>query len=61
MIPDASPVTQAALGTLFTWGLTAAGAALAIVIEGQQVCDFHHDEPFYHSTTTTLSSFRESC
>lgn len=37
MIPDYSPVLQAFLGTLFTWGLTAAGAALVICIRGSQV------------------------
>ena len=37
MIPGVSPVTQAFLGTLFTWGLTALGAALALVIRGNQV------------------------
>ena len=37
MIKDASPVTQALLGTLMTWGLTAAGAAVAYFIKGSQV------------------------
>lgn len=37
MLKDYSPITQALLGTLFTWALTAAGAALVIVIRGQQV------------------------
>ncbi|KAF3853210.1 hypothetical protein F7725_013898 [Dissostichus mawsoni] len=32
-----SPVTQALLGTLFTWGLTAAGAALVFVFSSRQV------------------------
>ncbi|KAL6475038.1 hypothetical protein MHYP_G00160780, partial [Metynnis hypsauchen] len=36
MIPDRSPVIQALLGTLFTWGLTAAGAALVFVFSGGQ-------------------------
>uniref|UniRef100_A0A8C7WGV1 Zinc transporter ZIP11 n=1 Tax=Oncorhynchus mykiss TaxID=8022 RepID=A0A8C7WGV1_ONCMY len=31
MLPGYSPVTQALLGTLFTWGLTAAGACLLTV------------------------------
>ncbi|CAL7941217.1 unnamed protein product [Xylocopa violacea] len=36
MLRDSSPITQALLGTLFTWALTAAGAALVIVIRGKQ-------------------------
>ncbi|XP_017767289.1 PREDICTED: zinc transporter ZIP11 isoform X2 [Eufriesea mexicana] len=36
MLKNYSPITQALLGTLFTWALTAAGAALVIVIRGQQ-------------------------
>ncbi|KAL6262191.1 hypothetical protein P5V15_007288 [Pogonomyrmex californicus] len=36
MLKDHSPVTQALLGTLFTWALTAAGAALVVVIRGKQ-------------------------
>ena len=37
MIEGASPVTQALLGTLMTWGLTALGAAVAFFIKGSQV------------------------
>ncbi|XP_051523258.1 zinc transporter ZIP11-like isoform X1 [Myxocyprinus asiaticus] len=36
MIPGVSPVVQALLGTLFTWGLTAAGAALVFVFSSRQ-------------------------
>ncbi|XP_049320773.1 zinc transporter ZIP11 isoform X2 [Astyanax mexicanus] len=36
MLPDHSPVVQALLGTLFTWGLTAAGAALVFVFSSRQ-------------------------
>ncbi|XP_031782366.1 zinc transporter ZIP11 isoform X2 [Nasonia vitripennis] len=36
MLKDYSPVTQALLGTLLTWGLTAAGAAVVVVIRGKQ-------------------------
>jgi len=36
MIKGTSPVTQALLGTLMTWGLTAAGAAVAFFIKGNQ-------------------------
>ena len=32
-----SPLWQAAMGTLFTWGLTAAGSALVFVFSGRQV------------------------
>ena len=41
MIKDASPVTQALLGTLMTWGLTAAGAAVAFFMKGDQVCTMY--------------------
>lgn len=36
MIQGYGPVMQAFLGTLFTWGLTAAGAALVLIIRGSQ-------------------------
>ena len=36
MIKEASPVIQALLGTLLTWGLTALGAAVAFFIKGNQ-------------------------
>jgi hypothetical protein len=37
MIQGYGPVTQALLGTLLTWGLTAAGAACVIFLRGNQV------------------------
>jgi len=37
MLEGYSPVSQALLGTLFTWGLTAAGAAMVFVFSGRQV------------------------
>lgn len=37
MLEGYSPVGQALLGTLFTWGLTAAGAALVFVFSSRQV------------------------
>lgn len=37
MLPQYGPITQTILGTLFTWGLTAAGAGLVIFINGKQV------------------------
>ncbi|XP_044590214.1 zinc transporter ZIP11 isoform X2 [Cotesia glomerata] len=36
MIKGYTPITQALLGTLFTWGLTAAGAAVVVIIQGKQ-------------------------
>lgn len=36
MLQGYSPVMQAFLGTLFTWGLTACGASLVVVIRGSQ-------------------------
>uniref|UniRef100_A0A8C5C401 Zinc transporter ZIP11 n=1 Tax=Gadus morhua TaxID=8049 RepID=A0A8C5C401_GADMO len=36
MLPGYSPVTQAFLGTLFTWALTAAGAALVFIFSSRQ-------------------------
>ncbi|XP_058262050.1 zinc transporter ZIP11 isoform X2 [Hemibagrus wyckioides] len=36
MLADRSPVVQALLGTLFTWGLTAAGAALVFIFSSTQ-------------------------
>ena len=41
MLPGYSPVAQAFMGTLFTWALTAAGSALAMVIKGSQVNHRH--------------------
>jgi zinc transporter 11 len=35
MIEGVNPVTQALLGTLFTWGLTAAGAGLVVFLRGK--------------------------
>ena len=36
MLIGYSPVVQALMGTIFTWALTAAGSALALVIKGSQ-------------------------
>lgn len=36
MLPGYSPVFQALLGTLFTWGLTAAGAGLVFIFPSRQ-------------------------
>lgn len=40
MIEGHLPVTQALLGTLLTWGLTAAGSAMVIFLRGNQVIYF---------------------
>ena len=52
MIDGYHAVVQTFLGTLLTWGLTAAGAALVFVFDGKQVwwpifCNF-----VYFSTST---------
>ena len=39
MIEGYNAVTQALLGTLLTWGLTALGAALVIFLRGNHVSD----------------------
>ena len=39
MLKDHHPVVQALLGTLLTWGLTAAGSALVFVFQSGQVSD----------------------
>ncbi|XP_003961422.1 zinc transporter ZIP11 isoform X1 [Takifugu rubripes] len=38
MLEGYSPIIQALIGTLFTWGLTAAGAALVFVFSSHQKC-----------------------
>jgi zinc transporter 11 len=40
MIAGYSPEIQAIFGTLFTWGLTAAGSALVFFMRGTQVLVF---------------------
>ena len=40
MLQSASPVIQALLGTLMTWGLTALGASVAFFVQGNQVLFF---------------------
>lgn len=37
MIESNSPFYQTLLGTMFTWGMTAAGAGLVVFINGTQV------------------------
>lgn len=36
MIAGISPLAQATLGTIFTWGLTAAGAGVVVIFHGTQ-------------------------
>lgn len=40
MIQGYGPVTQALLGTLLTWGLTALGSAMVVFLRGNQVNHF---------------------
>lgn len=42
MIQGYGPVTQALLGTLLTWGLTALGSGLVVFLRGNQVFDYLH-------------------
>jgi zinc transporter 11 len=37
MLQNYGAVTQAFIGTLFTWGLTAAGAGMVVMFKGTQV------------------------
>lgn len=61
MIQGYGPVMQAFLGTLFTWGLTAAGAALVIVIKGSQVRRQHNLKIGQTKTNGRVRIFRGSC
>jgi len=53
MLKDHSPIVQALLGTLFTWALTAAGAALVVVIRGKQVSN---ERKFLRSVRNAVES-----
>lgn len=59
MLKDHSPIVQALLGTLFTWALTAAGAALVVVIRGKQVSKHSRSDDIsltvWHRLHTTRS------
>jgi zinc transporter 11 len=37
MLQNYGAITQALIGTLFTWGLTAAGAGMVVMFKGTQV------------------------
>lgn len=60
MIPGYGAVTQALLGTLLTWGLTAAGAGCVFFIRGKHVRDLSpynfNEESTTNITTSTLLS-----
>ena len=43
MIAGQNAIFQTFLGTLFTWGLTALGAALVFVFNSRQVSFFYFD------------------
>ena len=58
MIEGASPVTQALLGTLMTWGLTALGAAVAFFIKGSQVSQEIPNLIVYTEKMGLLKSFK---
>lgn len=45
MIQGYGPVTQALLGTLLTWGLTALGSAMVVFLRGNQVRIILHQSP----------------
>lgn len=47
MISGYGAVTQALLGTLLTWGLTAAGAGCVFFIRGKHVRIYDFTEVFY--------------
>jgi len=64
MLKEHSPITQALLGTLFTWALTAAGAALVVVIRGKQVssnCYSRVTRPHSNSALPAISVCASVC
>ena len=60
MLPEASPVTQALLGTLMTWGLTAAGAATALFIQGNKARSKLNHDLLYCSTLCNVVQCRDA-
>ena len=54
MLAGVSPVWQALLGTLFTWGLTAAGSALVFVFNGGQVSLYNEDLDYSEASGHTV-------
>lgn len=58
MLPGYSPVMQAFLGTLFTWGLTACGASLVVIIRGSQVSTLQWN---ITSTVKNLADVNKCC
>ena len=57
MIPEYSPITQALLGTLLTWGLTLAGASMALFL---QVLT-NHSSVFNQSQSCIPRAIRGRC
>lgn len=58
MIQGYGPVTQALLGTLLTWGLTALGSAMVIFLRGNQVNLMAHAVNDYIARVQTLLKFK---
>lgn len=60
MLAGYSPVTQALLGTLFTWGLTAAGAALVFIFSSRQVwrCSTPHPGAYSQRKGNSVANAR---
>ena len=54
MLAGVGPVWQALLGTLFTWGLTAAGSALVFVFHGGQVSHYNEDLDYSETSGHTV-------
>lgn len=54
MIEGHLPVTQALLGTLLTWGLTAAGSAMVIFLRGNQVIYFCFISVFFYESSNLI-------
>lgn len=56
MIEGYGAVTQALLGTLLTWGLTAVGAGCVFFIRGK-----HVSEIFFENFDLVLASSKSNC
>lgn len=61
MLKDHTAITQALLGTLLTWALTAAGAALVIIIRGKQVSIDRRTLVFSETIRSPAGSLRSKC
>jgi hypothetical protein len=62
MLQNYGAITQALMGTLFTWGLTAAGAGMVVIFNGTQVrivmCHTAYYVLFYGLSFISLSVTR---